>query len=248
MFPKGLDAVIIPHARKRIFCLKLGNSLCTNFLVGVLLGGCTTQEPVQVNQIQPPSATVEPTSELPEPTSAPTASATTAEDRLWEKLAQADEETYVVLLRHALAPGTGDPSSFRLDDCFTQRNLSEAGREQAIAIGKAFQSRNILVEKVLSSQWCRCLETAELLEIGPVEPLPALNSFFADRSTANTQTAQIQDYVANNQDRPGVIVMVTHQVNITALSGIFPQSGSAVVAQLEEGQLKILGQILEPDS
>ena len=157
---------------------------------------------------------------------------------------EANEETYVVLLRHAIAPGTGDPATFQLNDCATQRNLSEAGRQQAREIGAAFRDRHIPVVKVLSSQWCRCLETAELMDIAPAEPFPPLNSFFRDRSTAETQTAQIKDYLAANAPASGVIVMVTHQVNITALSDVFPPSGSAVVFQLKEGQLDVLGQLL----
>ena len=220
----------------------LWGSLC----LSVLIAGCTsTQPPVEIENTEPSSAAVKPDPEPAELTPMPTASAQTAEEMLWEKLAQADEATYVVLLRHALAPGTGDPASFQLNDCSTQRNLSEAGREQSIAIGDAFRSRDIPVIEVLSSQWCRCLETAELMNIGPVEAFPALNSFFRDRDTADTQTTQIQDYVAANSDRPGVIVMVTHQVNITALSDVFPQSGSAVVVQLEGGQLNVLGEISE---
>ncbi|MEL6777936.1 MAG: histidine phosphatase family protein [Cyanobacteria bacterium J06597_16] len=174
----------------------------------------------------------------------------TGDEELWATLAQADSTHYVVLFRHAIAPGTGDPGNFQFNDCTTQRNLSEAGQEQARLIGKAFRARGVSVEKVLSSQWCRCLETAELMDIGPVEPFPALNSFFRDRSTAAAQTDQLRDYIAANQNNPGVTVMVTHQVNITALTDIFPQSGSAVVLQLDdssgnsdERQLNILGQL-----
>lgn len=114
-------------------------------------------------------------------TSSQTADASAAsapEAALWTKLTEANEETYVVLLRHAIAPGTGDPANFQLNDCATQRNLSESGRQQARDIGAAFRDRNIPVVEVLSSQWCRCLETAELVDIAPVEPFPPLNSFF----------------------------------------------------------------------
>ena len=111
-------------------------------------------------------------------------------------------------------------------------------------IGEAFRDRNISVTKVLSSQWCRCLETAELMNIAPVEPFPPLNSFFRDCSAAETQTAQIKEYIAANESSSGVIVMVTHQVNITALSDIFPQAGSAVVVQLNDRQLDVVGQLL----
>jgi hypothetical protein len=84
------------------------------------------------------------------------------------------------------------------------------------------------------------------MDIGPVEIFPAINSFFRDRSTAAAQTNQVREYISNNQDQPGVIVMVTHQVNITALTDIFPPSGSAVVLQLDSNnQLNVIGQILE---
>ncbi|MGD1896146.1 MAG: histidine phosphatase family protein [Phormidesmis sp.] len=173
-------------------------------------------------------------------------SVSSEEEAIWAKLAQAENETYVVLMRHAIAPGTGDPANFQLDDCSTQRNLSEEGRQQAIEIGETFRRRNIPVTQVLSSQWCRCLETAELMDLTPVDPFPPLNSFFRDRSTADTQAAQVKDYIAANQDSPGVIIMVTHQVNVTGLSDVFPSSGSAVVVELNGDQLDILGQILEP--
>lgn len=203
------------------------------------------------------SVQTEPTAELSTASSQiANASAPSSVEALWVQLMEADEKTYVVLLRHAMAkpfrrkiaPGTGEPANFQLNDCSTQRNLSEAGRQQAMEIGEAFRDRNIPVTKVLSSQWCRCLETAELMDIAPVEPFLPLNSFFRDRSTAESQTAQVKDYVAETEAASGVIVMVTHQVNITALSDVVPQSGSAVVMQLNDGRLEVLGQLLEDDS
>ncbi|MBW4658028.1 MAG: histidine phosphatase family protein [Drouetiella hepatica Uher 2000/2452] len=149
-----------------------------------------------------------------------------------------------MLIRHATAPGTGDPPNFRLGDCSTQRNLSEEGRQQSIRIGEAFRSRNVSVTKVLSSQWCRCLETAELMNLGKVEPFPPLNSFFGDRSTADEQTAQVQKFMLENQAVPGVVVMISHQVNITDLSDIFPQSGEAVLVEVKDNnKIDILGRI-----
>ncbi|MEP0903399.1 hypothetical protein [Nodosilinea sp. FACHB-13] len=154
---------------------------------------------------------------------------------VWQHLQQADGQLYAVLLRHALAPGTGDPANFRLDDCTTQRNLSTEGQDQARRIGAAFRQRDIAVVQVLSSQWCRSLDTATLMDLGPVEPFEPLNSFFSDRSPAAEQTAQIRDYLRRQPDR-GVIVMVTHQVNITALTGVVPGSGQAVVVTLDEAR------------
>ncbi|MGB5972030.1 MAG: hypothetical protein WBG38_01860 [Nodosilinea sp.] len=164
---------------------------------------------------------------------------------VWDHLQQADEQLYVVVLRHAIAPGTGDPASFQLDDCATQRNLSEAGRLQAQQIGAAFRERQVAVTQVLSSQWCRCLDTATLLDIGPVQAYAPLNSFFRDRTTATAQTTELQQYL-RSQPSPGVIVLVTHQVNITALTGAVPRSGQAVVLTLDHsGDLNQVG-VLDP--
>ena len=101
-----------------------------------------------------------------------------ADDAVAERL---QEPGAVLLIRHALAPGVGDPDGFRLDDCATQRNLSDEGRRQARAIGDWLRARGIGQAHVYSSQWCRCLETAALLDLGPVTELPALNSFFERR-------------------------------------------------------------------
>lgn len=166
---------------------------------------------------------------------------TTAE--LWQRLQQPEESLYVLLLRHALAPGTGDPADFVLGDCSTQRNLSEEGRSQARAIGQAFRDRGIDVQQVLSSQWCRCLETAELMDLGEVESFPPLNSFFRDRRTAEAQTTEVQKFLRGQAAQPGVLVMVTHQVNITALTDVVPQSGEAVVMEVAADSLTFMGQL-----
>lgn len=150
----------------------------------------------------------------------------------------------VLLMRHELAPGTGDPSGFKLGDCSTQRNLSEAGREQARQAGNEFRRQQIPVKQVLSSQWCRCLETAKLLNLGEVKPVPSLNSFFQDRSTEDIQTDQTRRLITEHRQQDGVVVMVTHQVNITALTGIVPRSGAAVVVQANaEGEVIVIGEL-----
>ena len=103
----------------------------------------------------------------------------------WQALQRGEA---VALIRHAIAPGTGDPPGFLLRDCSTQRNLSKEGRIQARRIGDFFRAQGIKEALVYSSQWCRCLETARLLGFGPVQELPALNSFFeepARRTGAN---------------------------------------------------------------
>lgn len=144
----------------------------------------------------------------------------------------------VLMLRHAIAPGFGDPADFHIDDCSTQRNLSEEGREQAIAIGAWLRTRGISRAKVYSSQWCRCLETAQLLGLGKVSPLPALNSFFQRPMDRAPNLTALRRFLANQQSQDDPLVLVTHQVTITALTGVFPSSGEGVVATLgENGEL-----------
>jgi broad specificity phosphatase PhoE len=163
-----------------------------------------------------------------------------SEDALWTALKQGG---HIALMRHALAPGTGDPATFRLDDCSTQRNLSKEGREQARRIGQTFRERNIVIARVLSSRWCRCLETARLLDLGSVEPFPVLDSFFRQRNKGPRQTAALREFLATQGSGPS-LVMVTHQVNITALTDIFPRSGEIVVIRpLPEGNLTVLGRL-----
>lgn len=150
----------------------------------------------------------------------------------------------VAVMRHALAPGTGDPPGFTLGDCSTQRNLDARGRAQARAIGAAFRAWDVTVERVLTSQWCRCRETAELLDLGAVEPLPALNSFFADRSTRVVQTRAPRAFLAELPPAARV-VLVTHQVNIRALTGRFASSGEIVVLnRTGGGDVTVAGEIL----
>lgn len=163
-------------------------------------------------------------------------------DALWRALQRGG---LVVLLRHATAPGTGDPPGFRLEDCATQRNLSEDGREQARTLGDAFRARGIGVERVLSSRWCRCLETARLLGLAPVEAFPPLDSFFADRSRGGRQTAALLRFVEAWQGS-GNALLVTHQVNITALTDVFPASGEAVVLRPVPGGFELLGRLKPP--
>ena len=170
-------------------------------------------------------------------------STVTADDDLWSRLQRADTH-YIVLMRHAIAPGTGDPANFQLADCSTQRNLSDEGRAQARLTGDSFKQQGILVNRVLSSQWCRCLETAELMDIGHVEPFPALNSFFRNRATGPEQTTQIREFMVESQGTSGVTVMVTHAVNVSALTGVGVSSGEMVVMAVnDDNQIELVGQI-----
>jgi 8-oxo-(d)GTP phosphatase len=160
-----------------------------------------------------------------------------------EMLADLSEPGTLLLLRHALAPGTGDPPGFVLGDCSTQRNLSDAGREQARALGERLRQAGIVQARIYSSRWCRCMETAELLELGPVQPLPALDSFFQDRSQGAARTQAARNFLDELPAGPPVI-LVTHQVNITGLTGQFTASGSGVLARVPapgDGDLELLG-------
>lgn len=167
-------------------------------------------------------------------------SAAADETALWAALRQGD---HVALLRHAIAPGTGDPPEFSLRDCSTQRNLSDAGRAQAERIGARFRANEIQTADVYSSQWCRCLETAESLGIGPVEELSALNSFYQRYERREPQMRALETWLAS-QDLDGPLVLVTHQVNITALSGVYPSSGELVIIHRSDtGEITVVGTV-----
>ncbi len=152
-----------------------------------------------------------------------------ATDAAWQAVADGEA---VVMMRHALAPGGGDPASFDVNDCATQRNLSDEGREQARAIGTALRER--LGEgpfEVYSSAWCRCLETARLLGLGEVSAFEPLNSFFQDRGAGPSQTTALREWIDARlaEDDRVPAVLVSHQVNVTGLTGVFPSSGELVI-------------------
>jgi phosphohistidine phosphatase SixA len=163
-----------------------------------------------------------------------------AEKNVWRALASGG---HVALIRHASAPGTGDPSGFRLGECSTQRNLDDAGRAQARRIGDRFRANGIAVAHVYTSEWCRTSETAKLLDLGEVEALPALDSFF-QRGNERTQTRAVLDWLAG-RDLSQPVVLVTHQVNITAMTGVYPASGEMVVARrTPKGALHVVGRVV----
>lgn len=150
---------------------------------------------------------------------------------------------HFALMRHALAPGTGDPRAFRLEDCATQRNLSDAGRRQARRTGAAFRQNAIKAARILSSQWCRCLETARLLELGPVSSQPTLNSFFQAMAQGPAQIERLRAVIAK-LPLTGPVVMVTHQVVISGLVDVTPSSGEIlVVRRNKDGSLAVIGRI-----
>jgi phosphohistidine phosphatase SixA len=176
------------------------------------------------------------------------AAVTTAQPRadIWQRLRTG--RGYAVLIRHALAPGTGDPAGFRLDDCSTQRNLSSEGRRQAVAIGALWRRERLPVDRVLTSRWCRARDTARLLAVGKVEAYPAFDSSFTvPEAVANRRTARVQALIDRHRGKRGVLVLVGHQVNITALTGVVPSSGGAVVVKARaDGSLRVIGTLPGP--
>lgn len=154
----------------------------------------------------------------------------------------------IVLFRHANAPGVGDPPGFKLRDCSTQRNLDELGRDQARNIGAKFRKLAVKVGAVKTSQWCRAKETAELAFpspsslLGIVREEPAFNSFFDNIDQRATQTAAAKAQLLNWKG-PDALVVFSHQINITAITGIAPASAEGVVMQREGDSLKVVGRI-----
>ncbi|MBP2462132.1 MULTISPECIES: histidine phosphatase family protein [unclassified Rhizobium] len=149
----------------------------------------------------------------------------------------------MVLLRHAIAPGTGDPANFAVNDCSTQRNLSAQGIAQASRIGTLFREKGVAQARVFSSQWCRCLDTAKGLGLGPVEPQPLLNSFFGSPEDGRPQTQALRAWMTGlPPGRP--VVLVTHQVNITGLTNIVPASGELLfVTARAADPLTVIGRV-----
>lgn len=157
---------------------------------------------------------------------------------LWNALRSGE---HIGLIRHALAPGTGDPENFTLGNCGTQRNLSAAGREQAKSIGERFHANGIHSAKVYTSQWCRCIDTAELLELGGATELPVLNSFFQREERRAPQTEALTQWLAK-QTLDESLILVTHRVNISALTDVYPGSGELVIVRRsEDGDFAVVG-------
>lgn len=148
----------------------------------------------------------------------------------------------IVLFRHAQAPGVGDPPGFKLDDCSTQRNLDDTGRAQARRIGELFRRQGVKVGAVLSSQWCRTRETAELAFPGQARDDADFNSFFGNSARQPEQTARALATLTRWRG-PGVLVVVTHQVNITALTGVGAGSSEGVVVAPRDGRLEVLARL-----
>ena len=147
-----------------------------------------------------------------------------------------DTSSFVVMVRHGDAPGRGEPDGFDLNDCSTQRNLSDKGRNEARDLGATFRARVINVTKVLTSRWCRARETAEFMKLGPIENAPA----FDDLSFNKQHTKELLDgehELIASWHGPGVLLVVSHGSNIKALTGIDLEQGAMVAVSLKQGQL-----------
>ena len=132
-----------------------------------------------------------------------------------------------ILVRHAYAPELGDLDHFHISKWSTQRNLNNIGRIQAQKIGNLIRSNRISSVSLYSSAWRRCLETANLMKLGSTTVLPFLNSFFQFYEREKYQTKELRNWLVNrNSSTPAVLV--THKVNITALTGILASSGELV--------------------
>ena len=150
---------------------------------------------------------------------------------------------HVALVRHGNAPPGygGDPPGFKIDDCATQRNMDERGRAQSKAVGEAFRQHGVRVDKVLSSPWCRCLETARLMAVGSVEGTMAVAA--SDRSP--DRLAALKQMVSSWRG-PGTLVLVTHGLTVQSLVGILPGQAETVVLRPKLGKeqgVEVVGRI-----
>lgn len=169
-----------------------------------------------------------------------TGAATAAEDPLWPLLQRGGQ---VVLVRHALTdPGVGDPEGMSLEDCGTQRNLSEQGRREAARLGEALRSRGIPVAGVLSSPWCRCLETARLVLARPVQVEPALGNLFGRAERRDPQVAALRRIV-QRVPSGGNLFLFTHGSTTLALTGVSPGTGEMVVLTPQPGGFRVAGRL-----
>jgi phosphohistidine phosphatase SixA len=162
---------------------------------------------------------------------------------IWDKLNTSSAKGYVLLLRHSLAPGVGDPDNFKLGDCSTQRNLSQEGRDDAAEIGAWIKRQNVKIYRVESSRWCRARQTAKLLDIGKVKLNKNLDSLFRESNLeSHPKTLKTKEQILNHRSKSGLLVLVGHYVNIAALVGVGVDSGEGVIVKADKnGGIKVLG-------
>jgi phosphohistidine phosphatase SixA len=168
------------------------------------------------------------------------AAGASADEAVW-KLLQGGGQ--VVMVRHALTdPGVGDPSGMKLEDCSTQRNLNEEGRRDARRLGDALRARQVPVAGVLSSPWCRALETARLVLGRPAQVQPALGNLFGRPELAADQVAQLRR-IARQVPRGGNLFLFTHGSTTQALTGISPATSEMVVLTPRGDGFHVAGQL-----
>ena len=157
---------------------------------------------------------------------------------IWEEVREGNK---IILIRHALAPGGGDPSSFKIGDCKTQRNLNKVGIEQSKKIGKIFKDNKIPIDIVLSSEWCRCKDTA-FYAFREFKEFSALNSTFSPPYNENEtrQVKEIEKYLMNWKGEGKNLILVTHYSIITAITNAVPSSGEIVIT---DKNLNVIGTI-----
>ena len=149
----------------------------------------------------------------------------------------------VIFLRHAFAPGmdaNGEPAKFKIDDCSTQRNLDSTGRKQATIIGEKFSETGIKFGAIYSSQWCRCLETARLLDLGEVFPDASLNSGFKGLFNEQENLSKLRKNLESLGNKKILILMITHQGIITAITGVRVRSGGVVAYDVKTKSSKVI--------
>ena len=162
---------------------------------------------------------------------------------IWDKLQGTAPKGYVLLLRHSLAPGVGDPENFDLRDCSTQRNLSAVGRQDAQDVGRWLARREIKIARVESSRWCRAKETANLLNLGKVRLNRNLDSLFEEADALNhPQTIKVRKQIVDHRNKSGMLILVGHFVNIAALTNVGVDSGEGVLVRADsKGVIKVVG-------
>ena len=157
----------------------------------------------------------------------------------------AKEGNKIILIRHALAPGGGDPYGFKIDDCKTQRNLNQTGIDQSKKIGNLFKLENIPIDQILSSQWCRCKDTAKYA-FGTYKEFSALNSTFREPNNpkAKKQIKKLKNFIINWDGNGGNLVLVTHfKIINPSFPGVKADSGEMIVVN---NNMKVLGRIRFP--
>ena len=158
---------------------------------------------------------------------------------IWDRIQGTSPKGYVLLMRHALAPGVGDPAGYKLDDCKTQRNLDSQGRAQAQKTGQWLKAQGVQDALVFTSAWCRCKETADKLGLSVPVQETSLNSFFDDMRQGPQSNVRLQKFIAAQLKSKGdkALILVTHHVNIAELMGENVGSGDMVLVKVNsQGQ------------